>query len=64
MQYSDEQIKKFADECIEKLMNDYYTIEDLIENSEICISDIDKIYSDAIQNTNENSNLFKSTYED
>ena len=64
MKYSIEQIKEFADMHINKLMNDEYTIESLSNSESLCYGELEDDYTEAIRNTNSNSRLFKSTYED
>ena len=64
MEYSIEQIEKFADEYVEKLMNNEYTVESLPNSECLYSGELEDEYSKEIRNTNSNSRLFKSTYED
>ena len=64
MKYSIEQIKEFADKHINKLMNDEYTVESLSNSESLYYGELEDDYTEAIRNTNSNSRLFKSTYED
>jgi len=64
MEYSDDQITRFADTRIEKLMNDEYTVESLPNNEYLYYGELENEYSEAIQSANPNSRLFVSTYED
>ncbi|MCL2146879.1 MAG: hypothetical protein FWH52_03630 [Synergistaceae bacterium] len=64
MEYSIEQINEFADEFINKLINDEYIVESLPNSECMYHGEIEEMYSEAIRNTNPNSRLFKSTYED
>jgi len=64
MKYSIEQIREFADEHISKLMNDEYIVESLPNNEYLYHGELEDEYSASIRNTNPDSRLFKSTYED
>ena len=64
MKYSDEQIESFADEHIKMLMNDEYTVESLPNSEYLYYGALEQEYSEAIRNTNPNSRLFRSTFED
>ena len=64
MKYSFEQINRFADEHVQKLMNDEYRVEELSNDKELYAGETEAIYPTAIKNTNPNSRLFKATYED
>ena len=64
MKYSIEQIKQFADNHVQKLMNDEYLVENLPNSENLYYGELENNYSEAIRNTNPNSRLFKSTYED
>ena len=64
MKYSVEQINEFADEHINKLMNNEYIVESLPNTEYLYHGELENEYSEAIRNTNPNSRLFKATYED
>jgi len=64
MKYSVEQIMGFADERVNKLMNDEYLVESLPNSERLYSGEHEDAYSEAIRSTNPNSRLFKSTYED
>ena len=64
MEYSIVQICGFADERIEKLMNDEYIVEGLPNSENLYYGELEEVYSEAIRSTNPNSRLFKSTYEE
>jgi len=64
MKYSLEQIEGFANEHIKKLMNDEYIVEGLPNSEDLYYGVLEDEYSKAMRNTNPNSRLFKSTYED
>lgn len=63
MEYSKEQNKEFADAKVAKLMGQPKEKTGLNIEVAYYLSGEAVIYSDAIQNTNTNSRLFKSTYE-
>ena len=64
MEYSIEQINGFASERVRKLMNDEYIVEGLPNTEYLYSGEMEDEYSEAIRNTNPDSRLFKSTYED
>ena len=64
MEYSIEQIEGFADEHIRKLMNNEYIVESLPNSEYLYYGELESEYSEAIRNTNPNTRLFRSTYED
>jgi len=64
MEYSIEQINGFASERVRKLMNDEYIVESLPNTEYLYSGEMEDEYSEAIRNTNPDSRLFKSTYED
>ena len=64
MEYSIEQINGFASERVRKLMNDEYIVEGLPNTEYLYSGEMEEEYSEAIRNTNPDSRLFKSTYED
>jgi len=64
MEYSIEQITRFANDHINKLMNNEYVVESLPNSEHLYYGEMEKYFSNAIRNTNPNSLLFRATYED
>ena len=64
MEYSVEQIIKFADQHIDQLMNDEYVVESLPNSEYLYHGYLEEEYSQAVRNANPDSRLFKATYEE